>query len=95
MQHRQQACSLFDLSGHYDWALTASLLIGLMVNFAVALDYSALDLLAFVGRHAGPDTFGYAILKLKISQVSQILPFLLLVLMLVFRPRGLLGTREG
>ncbi len=76
-------------------AFLASLLIGLMVNLAVALDYSALDLLAFVGRKAGPDTFGYALLKLKISQVSQILPFLLLVLMLVFRPRGLLGTREG
>ena len=37
----------------------------------------------------------YALLKLKISQVAPILPFLLLVLMLVFRPRGLLGTREG
>ena len=42
-----------------------------------------------------PDTFGYPLLRLTISQVAPILPFLLLVLMLIFRPRGLLGTREG
>jgi branched-chain amino acid transport system permease protein len=76
-------------------AFLASLLIGVLQSFAVAIDYSLLDLLAFVGRPAGPDTTGYALLKLKISQVAPILPFLLLVLMLVFRPRGLLGTREG
>jgi branched-chain amino acid transport system permease protein len=76
-------------------AFLASLLIGVLQNFAVALDYSAIDLLQQLGHSAGPDTPGYALLKLKISQVAPILPFLLLVLMLVFRPRGLLGTREG
>ena len=29
------------------------------------------------------------------SQVAAILPFMLLVLILIFRPKGLLGTREG
>jgi branched-chain amino acid transport system permease protein len=29
------------------------------------------------------------------SQVAPILPYLLLVLILIFRPKGLLGTREG
>jgi len=81
--------------GSLTGAFLASLLIGLMVNLAVALDQSALDLLRFLGQSAGPKTFGYALLKLKISQIAPILPFLLLVLMLVFRPRGLLGTREG
>jgi branched-chain amino acid transport system permease protein len=33
--------------------------------------------------------------SLKISQVAPILPYLFLVLMLIFRPKGLLGTREG
>ncbi|HTH80705.1 MAG TPA: branched-chain amino acid ABC transporter permease [Ramlibacter sp.] len=33
--------------------------------------------------------------SLKISQVAPILPFVFLVLMLIFRPKGLLGTREG
>ena len=32
---------------------------------------------------------------LTIAQVAPILPYLFLVLMLIFRPRGLLGTREG
>ncbi|MBI5270438.1 MAG: branched-chain amino acid ABC transporter permease [Burkholderiales bacterium] len=76
-------------------AFLASLLIGVMQSLAVALDHSALDLLAWLGTPADASTFGYALLKLKISQVAPILPFLLLVLMLVFRPRGLMGTREG
>ena len=33
--------------------------------------------------------------KLKLSTVAPILPYLLLVLMLIFRPKGLLGSREG
>ena len=32
---------------------------------------------------------------LTLSQVAPILPYLFLVLILIFRPRGLLGTREG
>ena len=40
------------------------------------------------------ETFGYALWKLKISQVAPILPYVLLVLILMFRPMGLLGTRE-
>jgi branched-chain amino acid transport system permease protein len=42
-----------------------------------------------------PETFGYPLWKLKISQVAPIMPYLLLVLTLIFRPKGLLGTREG
>ena len=29
------------------------------------------------------------------SQVAPVLPYLLMVLMLIFRPRGLMGTRES
>ncbi|HYD81847.1 MAG TPA: branched-chain amino acid ABC transporter permease [Paucimonas sp.] len=76
-------------------ALLASLLIGIVQTFAVALDYSLLDLLGRLGMASGPDTPGYAVLKLTIAQTAPILPYLLLVLMLIFRPRGLLGTREG
>ena len=42
-----------------------------------------------------PQTFGYPLWKLKISQIAPILPYLFLVLILIFRPKGLLGTREG
>src|SRR6185503_11526023 len=34
--------------------------------------------------------FGY-----NISQVAPVLPYLVMVLMLIVRPKGLMGTREG
>lgn len=74
-------------------AFAASLLIGIVQTFAVALDFSMADLLAHLGLQAmtqvGP------LLGLTVAQVAPILPYVLLVLVLVFRPRGLLGTREG
>ena len=33
--------------------------------------------------------------KLTLAQIAPILPYLFLVLILIFRPRGLLGKREG
>lgn len=76
-------------------AFLASLLIGVLQTLAVAMDVSVLSLLQGVGVMLPPSSVGYAVLKLKLSQVAPILPYLLLVLMLVFRPRGLLGTRQG
>ncbi len=76
-------------------AFLASLLIGVLQTFAVAMDGSMISAIKMIGVSVTPETFGYALLKLKISQVAPILPYLLLVLMLVFRPKGLLGTREG
>lgn len=76
-------------------ALLASLLIGVLQTFAVALDFSLLHALAAIGIHISESAFGYSVLKLTISQIAPILPYLLLVLILIFRPRGLLGTREA
>ena len=76
-------------------AFLASLLIGVLQTFAVAMDGSMMSAVKMLGMMVTPETFGYAVLKLKISQVAPILPYLLLVLMLIFRPKGLLGTREG
>jgi branched-chain amino acid transport system permease protein len=76
-------------------AFLASLIIGVLQTFAVAMDGSLMSAVRMVGMMVTPETFGYAVLKLKISQVAPILPYLLLVLMLIFRPKGLLGTREG
>ena len=75
-------------------AFLASLLIGVLQTFAVAMDGSLMSAVSMLGMMVTPETFGYAVLKLKISQVAPILPYLLLVLMLIFRPKGLLGTRE-
>jgi branched-chain amino acid transport system permease protein len=75
-------------------AFVASLLIGIVQTFAIALDYSFVTLLARANVILTPDSFGYPVLKLTIAQVAPILPYLLLVLILIFRPRGLLGKRE-
>ncbi len=76
-------------------AFVASLLIGLMQTFAIGLDWSALGLLERLGVKPGPDAPLYSLWSLKLSQVAPVLPYLLLVLVLVLRPRGLMGTREG
>jgi branched-chain amino acid transport system permease protein len=76
-------------------ALAASLLIGIVQTFAVALDYSLATVLSGLGVVVTPDTPGYALLSVTISSAAPILPYVLLVLILIFRPRGLMGTREG
>jgi branched-chain amino acid transport system permease protein len=76
-------------------AFLASLLIGIVQTFSVAIDSSLLGAAQMIGANVTPETFGYAVLKLKISQIAPIMPYLFLVLILIFRPKGLLGTREG
>ena len=75
-------------------AFLASLLIGLSQTFAVAIDGSLATVLQSLGVAVSETTVGWPVLKLTLSQVAPILPYLLLVLMLVFRPQGLLGTRD-
>jgi branched-chain amino acid transport system permease protein len=81
--------------GSLSGAFVASLLIGVIQTFAVGIDSSLMGAAASVGLNVTDQTFGYALWKLKISQVAPILPYLFLVLVLIFRPKGLLGTREG
>jgi branched-chain amino acid transport system permease protein len=76
-------------------ALLASLLIGVLQTYAVALDYSFIDLLAKFGATVTPATFGYTVWKVTISSAAPIMPYMLLVLILIFRPKGIMGTREG
>ncbi len=75
-------------------AFLASLLIGLVQTFAVAIDHSLASALQGLGVAVSETTFGWPVLRLTLSQVAPILPYLLLVLVLVFRPRGLLGRHE-
>jgi branched-chain amino acid transport system permease protein len=74
-------------------ALLASLLIGVLQTYAVALDYSFVSVLSKIGVNLSPDAPGYPLLTLTIAQSAPILPYLLLVLMLIFRPKGLMGVR--
>lgn len=81
--------------GSLSGAFLASILIGVIQTFAVALDYSLVGLADSLGLHLGDAARNNSVLKLTVSQVAPILPYLFLVLILIFRPRGLLGTREG
>ena len=79
--------------GSLPGAFIASLLIGLVQTFAVSMNGSLAG--AF-----GPLSPAYAttwladIWSVTIAQIAPIMPYLLLVLILIFRPMGLLGTRE-
>ena len=78
--------------GSLGGAFLASLLIGFILTFAVQVDSS---LGSLFGLKLAADGFWTAILSLKMSQLAPVLPYLLLVLILIFRPKGLMGTREG
>ncbi len=81
--------------GSLTGALLASLLIGVLQTFAVALDFSVLSMLTTFGINVDENVFAYGAMQLTISQLAPILPYLLLVLILIFRPKGLMGSREG
>jgi len=81
--------------GSLSGAFLASLVIGLVQTFAVAIDYSLWQLLKDLGLVLSADWKNNSLIKLSVSQVAPILPYLMLVLILIFRPRGLLGKRES
>ncbi len=76
-------------------AFVASVALGVIDSFAVGSDSSLADLFTGLGMQITPATLGFAVWSVKMSQVAAILPYLLLVLILIFRPKGLFGTREG
>ncbi|HYM01422.1 MAG TPA: branched-chain amino acid ABC transporter permease [Stellaceae bacterium] len=72
----------------------ASLIMGLVQTFAVVVDVSLADLLARLGIAVTSTTPFAELLTVPLPRVGALLPFLLLVLILLFKPRGLLGTRD-
>ena len=64
-------------------------------TFAVGLDHSFVIVAQQLGMQLSDAALNNSVLKLTLSQVAPILPYLFLVLILIFRPKGLLGTREG
>jgi len=76
-------------------ALIASMLIGILQTFAVAIDYSLLDLFRTLGIVVARSSPLHDFYAVKLSTAAPIVPYLLLVLMLVVRPRGLMGRRDA
>jgi branched-chain amino acid transport system permease protein len=81
--------------GSLSGAFLASVLIGVIQTFAVAIDYSFMAMARDLGWQLPVSAADNTFAKLTVSQVAPILPYLFLVLILIFRPKGLLGTREG
>lgn len=81
--------------GSLPGAFVGSLLVGLLQTLPLTVDKSLLHLAESLGTPLGPDSLLYPVAKITLAQAAPILPYLLLVLILIFRPRGLLGTREG
>jgi branched-chain amino acid transport system permease protein len=81
--------------GSITGAFIASMLIGIVQTFAVALDYSLVDLFGALHMSLGRESAFHEIASVKVAQIAPMIPYLLLVVMLIFRPRGLFGTREA
>jgi len=85
---------VFGGMGSLAGAFVASLFFGAVQTFAVALDWSLLDLLTRAGLSVAADSGLRQVLSISFAQAAPVLPYLLMVLMLIVRPTGLMGTRE-
>ncbi len=83
--------SMGSLSG----ALVASLLIGVMQTFVVALDVSLLSVLQGLGLGLHPAGMCEALCHIQLSQLAPLLPYLLMVLILIFRRSDGFGGQVG
>ncbi len=75
-------------------ALIASLFIGVMYNVAITFDVQFGAFFELFGLSADAGGIAYDLVSMRTGGVAPVLPYLLLVLVLIFRPRGLFGTRD-
>jgi branched-chain amino acid transport system permease protein len=61
---------------------------------AVMVNGSIADLFAF-GIPAGGDNLLGELLTIPLARIAPLIPYVLMILILFFRPRGLMGTRES
>lgn len=80
--------------GSLKGALVASILIGVLQTTAISLDLSINILIETLGYAVDLESLWHILTGLTISQIAPILPYLLLVVMLIVRPRGLFGNRD-
>lgn len=80
--------------GSLTGALIASLLIAILQTFAVGYDYTLVDLLALFNIELDPELWFPDLWRIKIANTGPMLPYLLMVIILIFRPKGIMGERE-
>ncbi len=72
----------------------ASIIMGMVTTFAVVIDASIADVLHPLGFVPRNDDLLGEILTVPVARIGALLPLLMMVLILLFRPRGLMGTRD-
>ena len=80
--------------GSLKGALYASLLIGFFQTTAISLEFSINDLVEFLGYEIDIESTVNEFTNITISQLAPIVPYLLLIVVLVSKPRGLFGGRD-
>ena len=75
-------------------ALIAALFIGILDNLAISYDIALYPFLALFGVEREAEGVMRDLVNLTSGGIAPVLPYLLLVLMLILRPRGLFGTRD-
>jgi branched-chain amino acid transport system permease protein len=58
----------------------------------VGFNYSLADLARSLGMQLHASS---ALTRLSVTQLAPIMPYLLMVAVLIFRPRGIMGARES
>lgn len=79
--------------GSLTGSLLASLLIGVFSSFAVGLDWSLAGAMDWVGLGDWARSIG-GLLTMSISSISGTVPFLLMLIVLLVRPAGLMGSKN-
>jgi len=80
--------------GSLSGCFIASIVMGMIQTIAVVVNYSLNDLLTPLGLTISGDNLLAEILTVPVARIGALLPFAMMILILLFRPRGLLGTRD-
>jgi branched-chain amino acid transport system permease protein len=78
--------------GSLSGAFVASLLIGFLQTIFVSISLTLADVGQFLHLHVPPSSW-YG--RLTLTEFAQVVPYLLMVFILIFRPKGILGVRES
>ena len=80
--------------GSLKGALYASILIGLVQTISISLEVSINDLVSIFGFSIDLESTINEFTSITISQLAPVVPYILLIIVLIARPRGLFGDRD-
>jgi branched-chain amino acid transport system permease protein len=80
--------------GSLEGAFLASMIIGLVTSFAVGIKWCLADLFALIGMGEKVRSMG-GIFTVEFYSIAGLLPYVFMLIILLVRPAGLLGEKEG